>query len=350
MPGAGRGSSPVRVRLGGFPEITVDDARREASKYLAEMAKGINPASSHRRRKEEATIKDLFANWLERHAKPHKKTWAEDQRQYDAYLEKWKNRKLTTITKADVQALHASMGKNHGTYTANRLLALIRAMFNKADDLGFEGTNPAIKVKPFKEESRDRFLQPEELPRLFRALSAERNTIFRDFVLLALFTGARSSNVRAMRWDELDLERAEWRIPDTKAGRPQVVYLPEPALRLLRDRKAIASGSPWVLPAHGKTGHITEVKNGWKRLLERAGIKNLRVHDLRRTLGSYQAINGASLAIIGASLGHSQPTTTQVYARLTNTAVAESVKKAVDYIVATATPSDKPEETDSSRE
>ncbi len=338
LPGAGRSGRPVRVRVGGFPELTVDDARRQAAELLNEMAKGTNPTIARKRRKQEATFGELFDHWLEHHAKLHKKTWDEDKRQYDAYLTGWKNRQLSTIDKPDVQSLHAKIGKANGPYTANRLLSLVRAMFNKAADVGFGGSNPAVGIRKFNEESRDRFLQPDELPKFFTAVAAETNTTFRDFVLLALFTGARSANVRAMRWDEIDLDRAEWRIPDTKAGRPQVVYLPEPAIRILAERKQHAGNNPWVLPSYGKTGHIAEVKVGWKRLLERAGIANLRVHDLRRTLGSYQAINGASLAIIGASLGHSQPTTTQVYARLTTTAVAESVSKAADFIVSTSKP------------
>lgn len=332
MPGGG----PIRKRLGGFPELTVEDARQHAANALGEMAKGINPAKASRDRRREATVKELFAHWIENHAKPHKKTWREDERQYNVYLAAWKNRKLSDVTAAEVQSLCSKLGDKHGKYTANRVLSLLRAAFNEAEKIGYRGPNPAAGVKRFKEASRDRFLQVEELPRFFAAVAAETNATLRDFFLLALFTGARRSNVCAMRWEQIDLTRGEWRIPDTKAGRPQIVYLPEPALRLLAERKKAAGRRPWVLPGRGESGHLTEPKIAWKRLTERAGIKNLRIHDLRRTLGSYQAIQGASLTIIGASLGHSQAQTTQVYARLTTNAVAESVNKAVGFIVATA--------------
>lgn len=336
MPGGG----PIRKRLGGFPELTVEDARLHAANALGDMAKGINPAKASRDRRREATVKELFSHWIENHAKPHKKTWREDERQYEVYLSAWKNRKLSDVTPAEVQALCSKLGEKHGRYTANRVLSLLRAAFNEAEKIGYRGPNPAAGIKRFKETSRDRFLQVEELPRFFEAVAAEPNATLRDFFLLALFTGARRSNVCAMRWEQIDLMRGEWRIPDTKAGRPQVVYLPEPALRLLAERKKAAGKCPWVLPSRGESGHLTEPKTAWKRLTTHAGIKNLRIHDLRRTLGSYQAIQGASLTIIGASLGHSQAQTTQVYARLTTNAVAESVNKAVGFIVASATAQD----------
>ncbi len=184
----------------------------------------------------------------------------------------------------------------------------------------------------FKEQSRDRFLQTDELPKFFEAIKAEPSELVRDFFLLALFTGARRGNVAAMKWADLDLELSQWRIPETKAGRVQFVPLSAPALAILKRRLETANGSEYVLPSHGRTGHLAEIKTGWSRILKVAGIENLRPHDLRRTLGSYMAVNGASLSIIGAALGHTNASTTQVYARLTTNAVAEGMTKAANFI------------------
>lgn len=330
------GGGPVRVTLGKWPDLTVDTARKLAQEKIGDIAKGLNPAAANRRRREEATVGELWKHFLKQHAKPHKKSWKDDERQWNSYLSHLKNRKLSHVTKADVQSLHAKLGEKHGKYTANRALALLATMFGKADELGYDGANPTRGIKKFKEQSRDRFIQPEELPRFFAAVGAEPNKSMRDFFLLALFTGARKSNLCAMRWNEIDLGRGEWRIPDTKAGRPQIVYLSEPALRILEGRQEEVGDSEWVFPGVGKTGHITQVKVAWGKIRTAAGIPDVRVHDLRRTLGSYQAISGASLAIIGASLGHSQAKTTQVYARLTSNAVSESVQTAAAAITAAA--------------
>ena len=119
-------------------------------------------------------------------------------------------------------------------------------------------------------------------------------------------------------------------------------YIPGDDLgAILKKRKEEANGSEYVLPSYGKRGHIVEVKSAWKRIIEAAKLEDLRPHDLRRTLGSYMAIQGASLNIIGATLGHSQPQTTQVYARLTNNAVADGVNKAAGFIETTAKPTKK---------
>lgn len=330
-----------RNRLGSWPEMTVERARKAADKNNGKIAEGHNPAAERRQKRHEATLKGAFDHWLETHAKTHKKTWQDDERQFNKYLATLHNRKLSAITKADVVAIHGTIGKDNGPIQANRTLALLRAVFNKADELGFNGLNPAAKVKKFREQSRDRFLQPAELPKFFTALNAEPNETLRDFFLLAIFTGARRSNVQAMRWADVDLDQATWRIPETKAGRVQHVPLAAPAVAVLRRRSEAATGSEYVLASRAKCGHVVEVKSAWKRILTASGLEDLRPHDLRRTLASYMAIQGASLNIIGATLGHSQAQTTQVYARLTNTAVADGVTKAVAFIDEAGKPPEK---------
>ena len=107
-----------------------------------------------------------------------------------------------------------------------------------------------------------------------------------------------------------------------------VVPLVPAAVAILKARLQAAAGNSWVFPTRSRTGHLTEPKAAWKRILKRAGLSHLRPHDLRRSLGSWQAAAGASLAIIGASLGHADLKSTQVYARLQLDPVRESVTKA----------------------
>lgn len=120
---------------------------------------------------------------------------------YKNHLSHWKNRRLSHISMADVKGLHAKIGKNSGHYQANRVLALLKVMFNKAIDWGmFELSNPAQRIKQYKEVSRDRFLQPDELQSFFEAVADEENETIRDYILISLLTGARRSNVLAMQW------------------------------------------------------------------------------------------------------------------------------------------------------
>jgi len=333
------GGGPVRKRLGEFPFVTIEQARQDAHDELGRLSRGINVAVERRREREEATLAELFAHWLESHAKLHKRTWQEDQRQYDKFLARWKNRQLSSIRRDDVRALHARVGKANGQYAANRLLALLRAMFNKAGDLGFDGTNPAKGIRKFREQSRDRFLQPSELAAFFAACDGEPNDTLRDFFRLLLYTGARRSNVQSMTWADLDLPGGVWRIPTTKSGEPVRVHLPAEAVAILKRRKAAAKGCPWVFPGGSKNraGHLQSPKTAWARLIKRAGLKDLRMHDMRRTLGSFQAAAGASMAIIGASLGHEPGSpATAIYARLNLNPIKASVDAAIAAMLAAA--------------
>jgi len=323
---------PVRVRIGRFPDVTVETARKQAAALNAAVARGEDPQASRQAARQCPTVGDLFAFWLETHARVHKRTWREDQAFYDQFLRPWRNRKLEDVHKTDVQALHARVGRENGRYRANRLLELVRAMFNKAPDMGYEGPNPATGIKKFREQSRDRYLQADELPRFFEAVRSEPNETLRDFFYLCVFTGARRANVLAMRWEAISLELGVWRIPETKSGQAVLVPLSEPALAVLRRRAEGRGDCPWVLPAitrKSRTGHLGEPKFAWRRICERAGLDGIRIHDLRRTLGSWQVATGASLPIIARSLGHLEGSkATAVYTRLSLGPVRESVEKA----------------------
>ena len=233
--------------------------------------------------------------------------------------------------------LHKKIGRENGVVTANIALKLLHVMFNKAINEWriWSGENPAHGIKKFPEQSRDRFLQSDELPRFFQAVAEEPNETIRDYVLISLLTGARRTNVLEMRWQDVNFERAEWRIGMTKNGTPQTVTLSPEALDVLRNRKP-QEEAVFVFPGIGKQGHLAEPKKGWTRILERAGIADLRIHDLRRTLGSWQAKTGASMVIIGKSLNHKSQSTTAIYARLDLDPVRQSVNTATSAMMAAA--------------
>ena len=324
---------PTRVILGKATQLSVDDARDAAMKQAGKIADGLNPQTERRRKREEPTIQQLWGHWL-LYAEAHKKPDSvyEDKLKFNKFLKPLANRRLSTIRKIDVQALHARVGRENGVYQANRLLALIRAMYNKADELGYRGDNPGRKIKLFKEQSRDRFLQPGELKAFFAALEGE-DDIVRDFYMMLLLTGARRSNVEAMRWVDIDLQAAYWRIPETKAGVPVVVPLVAPALAILVARAESANGSPWVFP--GRNGkHFANPRGAWERIVKQAALTDVRPHDLRRSLGSWMAGQNVSLPIIGRALGHKTAIATMVYSRLALDPVREAVDRATSAMLA----------------
>lgn len=293
------------------------------------MDTGVNPNDINRAKLEEMTFAELFGIYLERHAKLRKRSWMRDKIQYDQYLGSLKKKKLSAVTRRHIAAIHSQIGRKY-KIRANRVLALISSVFGRAIEFGlYEGMNPCIGIKRFPEQSRDRFLQADELPRFFDALFAEPKDVIRDFILVALLTGARKSNVLAMRWSDINLKEATWKIreTETKNSTPQTVPLCEDIISILTERRK-NTRSLFVFPGRGKSGHFTSPTTGWKRILKRAGLENLRIHDLRRTLGSWQAMTGASLPIIGKSLNHKSPAATAIYARLDLDPVRESMQKA----------------------
>lgn len=276
-------------------------------------------------------------------------------------------------------------GKSNATI--NNVRALASVIFSKGIEWGTVSDNPVRKIKTRKKSSRDRFLQAHELPRFFASLVEEPNQIIRNFFLISLLTGARRSNVLEMRWSELYLDESIWRITRTKNGDPQNVTLCPEAVTLLRQLKENADAQAvYVFPGAGSTGHLVEPRKGWARIFDRdelkelharitevgeqlnvvsdpgndessadsleinleraraqaktlnlnvenARIPGLRIHDLRRTLGSWQAKTGASLAIIGKSLNHKSPQATVIYARLDLDPVRASVDKATSAML-----------------
>ena len=317
---------PARMLLGKFPALSVDQARKAAESAIGDIAGGRDPHEEHRSRRHQPTLQDIFAHWM-LYAKTHKKASSAsgDKWLYNRYLDKWGLRKLGTIKKVDVQAHHAKVGRENGIYAANRMLALLRSMFYKADEIGYRGDNPAKGIKLFKEQSRDRFLQPHEIGAFFRALEAEPD-LFQHFFLLLLFTAARRSNVQAMQWADVDLDGGFWRIPETKGGMAVIVPLVDPAQAILRTRRQSASG-PWVFPGR-RGGHLTNPKGSWRRICNAANLSDLRPHDVRRSTGSWLAGQGTSLPIIGRLLGHKQAQTTMIYSRLALDPLREALDKA----------------------
>ncbi|MGB2679136.1 MAG: site-specific integrase [Candidatus Acidiferrum sp.] len=344
-----------RTTLGRFEDLSIDQARGEASKLNAKIAawklSGYHGDSPFEKRPDSTTFGELVEKYIERHVQGHashpERAIPELRWAVNKHLASWKNRKLEAVSRNDVVNLHENVGRKHKT-AANRLVQLVRRLYNwaAASDIGLHhGENPARHVKPFHESKRTRFLKPAELPLLFTALRQEPNAALRDYVNLALWTGARRSDVLSMRWQDLGLEDNRWEIPHPKNRSPYVVALTPEAVKILRDRRALANGSDWVFPSkRGRAGHIANFKRSWKKLLARAGLadKDLRQHDLRRTLGSYQAAGGTSLQIIGKSLGHRSLSATAIYAQLDLDPVRESVMSATRAIIKAAKKKPRP--------
>jgi len=339
-----KGGQPERITLGRFPGMTIEQARKLAARVNAEIEEGSSPALVKRVKKGEPTFSELFKEYGERHG-AKKLSWRTDQSIYTNHLQSLAPLKLTTIKRDAISRILSNMEKaGLAGATLNNARALISSVFGRAIEWGYAAANPVIGIKTRAKVKRDRFLQADELPRFFQSLAEEQNETLRDYILLALLTGARRANLLAMRWVEINLSESVWRIPVTKNGTPQNVTLSPEAVTILTARKEAAKNKAvFVFPGVGLSGHIEEPKKAVIRVMERAGIpygrntpNGVTLHDLRRTLGSWQAKTGASLAIIGKSLNHQSQQTTAIYARLDLDPVRQSVNTATSAMMEAA--------------
>ena len=318
-----------RLTLGRFGEMTLDEARANAKKRMVEIDEGRDPVAERRQRSIAPTFHDLEQMYLTRHA-ALKKSRANDEAILNHHLSYLRPRKLVTITRYEIARLHSKIGTEPSSVirpgrpvqrpmprTANQTLALLRSMLNLAMDWGLlpPGPNPCLRIKKFPEVSRERFVKPDELPKLWAAIQAEPNVFVRVAFFVALLTGARRDEVLTMRWSDLDLQQGTWTIPSTKAGRSHVVPLPRPAVAMIQQLPRL-EGNPYVFCGRWGRSHLVNVAKPWKRIRKDAGLEDVRIHDLRRTLGSWLVAAGASLPLIGKALNHTSVSTTQVYARL----------------------------------
>ncbi len=332
------------IKLETFPEMTVYQARARCAELSGDIARGEDP--TEKKPIHGMTFKALYDLFMDLHSRPHKKRTRDDECIFRVHLRGLGTRELSEISTDLLTKLHNRIGDESGKTIANRMLALVKSVFNYGLKNGyFEGGNPGLGVRMFREKSRERFMSADELKRFFDALESKQTAPdMRDFFTLALFTGARRGNVQSMKWNDLDIDGGVWTVQsdESKSGDLMRVILSDEAIAILRRRlEAIGGRSPYVFPSRGKTGHVTEPKTAWSDLLARAGIENLRIHDLRRTLGSWQAATGASLPVIGKSLGHKNQSTTAIYARLNLDPVRVSVNRAIKGMIEGATGNDE---------
>jgi len=331
-----KGGGPERVTIGTADRLTPENARTRAKAILADLANGRSHAESARAKRGETTFAALHADYL-RNTPMRPRSLAAYEWLYTKHLAaELGNRKLSEVTPDRVRKLHRAVSVSTPT-TANRCVAMVKATFNWASKAqAWTGINPAVNIQKNKETSRTRYLQPSELATFFQSLE-ECEEPAKSFFMLCLLTGARRSNVLSMRWADIGLDDALWRIPsaDAKAGEQMDIPLvPEAVVVLRRLQLENAKTSPWVFPAESKTGHYQEPKRAWATLRRRSGLTDLRIHDLRRTMGSWLVRTGANTAINAKALGHKSMQAAAVYQRIADTdPVREAMARATTALM-----------------
>jgi integrase len=348
-----------RLTIGAYPAWTVAAAREEAKRLKREVDRGNDPLGERIAEREALTMNELCDRFLEKHAaKKRSSTEAEYKRIVERSVRpEFGKRKVAEITSDDIEEMHRKLtttslraNKSGGApYAANRLVALLSKMFTLAIRWGMRADNPCKGLERNAEEPRQRYLSGDELRRLTAALAAHPSRQAADAIRLMLLTGARSrSEVLRATWDQFDVDLGYWRKPSshTKQKRQHRVPLSAPTRQLLvemRSRQKRENGAPssYLFPGRFGDGAMVDIDRSWKSICRAADLRGLRIHDLRHSFASILVSAELSLPVIGALLGHSNPSTTNRYAHLYDDPLRAATER-VAAVVATAEASDKP--------
>jgi len=313
------------LTLGTYPTMTLADAHKAHAEAMKKLEQGIDPgAVTVAERKEDRkapSVADLATEYLEKWAKPRKRSWTVDKRILEKdVLPDWGRRKAKDITRRDIIRLLDRVAERGGVM-ANRTLAIIRKMFNFAVGRDIVPASPCTAVQaPAPENRRDRVLTAEEIKAFWQGLDKTRITEgIRLALKLQLVTAQRKGEVISSEWAEIDLDEGWWTIPAEKAknGLPHRVPLSAMALDLLKTAKSIAADSNWVFPSPRGPLHITPaaVDHALRLGLKTLEMANFVPHDLRRTAASHMASGGTARLVVSKILNHVENGVTAVYDR-----------------------------------
>jgi integrase len=341
-----KGGRQRRYTIGAVGNWTVGAARIEARRLKRLIDEGGDPLADIEEARQAPTVWELCDRFVEEHLPRTRPGTALNYRLLiDRHVKKHFGRhaKVADVQFADIDALHRKITNAGSPYAANRTVAMLSKTFSLAVRWRMRDDNPCRGIERNAEVKRKRYLAGDELTRLTTALAAHPEQDIANIFRLLLLTGARRGEVLAMRWADVDLTAGIWTKPGstTKQKTDHTVPLSAPARQLLgeiRERQTAKKKvlGEYVFPGAGSSGHVVSIKKAWKVLCKAAQIDGLRIHDLRHSFASQLASGGATLPLIGALLGHSNPVTTARYAHLFQDPQRAAVEKVAAIISAAA--------------
>lgn len=326
-----KGGRTRRVSVGRHGKITVDEARKLAKEIMGLVAKGEDPAEDISQHRKAPTITALCERFFQSHViercKPS--TQSEYRRAIDLFINPAiGNFKVVDVERRDVAELHHKF--RNKPYQANRTLGVLSKMFNLAEIWGLrpDGSNPCRHVPKYREVKRQRYLSNAELQKLGQVLcEIEREESETQFVIAAfrllILTGCRLGEIQTLKWDFITQDGME--LPDTKTGARRI---PLPAAaRAVLSAVPMVPKNPYVIAGKVAGKCVSDLQHPWQRIRARAGLQNVRIHDLRHTYASNAVSSGMPIQMVGRLLGHTQIQTTMRYAHLADDPVRRAAEE-----------------------
>lgn len=339
-----------RMTIGRWPEWNTTAARERAKELRRDIDEGIDPLSLRETSREAPRVNDIIARYLAEHTPHLAARNAADQHtiMHKLVAPDWGKKLVTEITKADVEKLLTKIaagrarpskakpnnrarklqGPKPTPVRANRVGEVLRKMFTLAIGWGMRSDNPASGFRRRIENERERFLTPEEIARLAKALDAAKDQRAAGIIRLCMLTGARSGEVRQARFEQFNLDLGSWSKPaaTTKQRKIHRIPISGDVAAIVRQRALLVPrGNPWLFPGDTPGQPVKEIRRFWIGIQTEAKLPDVRIHDLRHTFASLLVSGGASLEMIGKLLGHTQMQTTQRYAHLMDSPLRDGV-------------------------
>lgn len=321
-------------KIGDAKSLTFDKARQAAQVLRSRVVLGESPAEERKAKRAIPTLAEFSAERYMPFVKGYKKSWDSD----DSYLRnhilpKFGAFHLDEIGQLAVIEFHHGMrAEGYAMATANRMLILLRYMYNLAKKWHIPGAerNPTEGAQLFEaNNARERFLTVEETQRLHVALSNSENPQLKHIVALLLLMGNRKRELLDAKWSDFDLERRSWRIPLAKSGKARHVPLSNAALSVLAQLPRW-DDCPYVVPNPKTRLPYVSIFCSWNTARKAAGLPEVRMHDLRHSFASNLVNSGRSIYEVAKVLGHTQLKTSQRYSHLSQETLLAAVDAAAD--------------------
>jgi integrase len=324
-----------QFKLGPAEILTLDQARRKARLILAQALVGEDPQQQRRTLRETPTLSEFVRDRYLPHVKSYKRSWCTDETVLRLHILPALGAESVDQVKNEAisELLEAMRQKGYASGTTNRVLILLRYIYNLGRKWRVAGMaeNPTLGLSTAPDVQRDRFLSPEETQRLIRAIETDENQTAAQAIMLLLLTGGRRNEITQAKWDYVNWERRTLLVPLSKSGKPRAIALNGQALALLR---AIPrhDGNPFVFPSPVNGKPSASLFFPWDRIRKRAGLADVRLHDLRHSYASFLVNQGISLYVVQGLLGHAHSRTTQRYAHLAHETLLDAAERVSNVV------------------